>query len=314
MEMLRTCLLLVAFTAPDAAGQEERVSLIEDLPLSGGFNLSALVSTARPLEIAQVMAAPGGGDAQWRLAQWGSRFSAHDAPLEILDDGARVLGNEAKRVVVLPGGLAGEGVVLSVRGGVEYDMRLRRQGEPWPHLLIEQKFAPSWVIHTFAEIPFQLEFQVLACDARVTEGLDPGLHTAHVTMFLTLDNGNPNSADHNDMIWFGVPLFDARRDVPRGHQAVDGGQPNSTNKFICTIDGARFYDAPIRPGEWRALECNLVPLMQEALEASQAHGFLTDTRFEDLRISSMNLGWEVPGPYDCAIQIRRLRMEGVRRE
>ncbi|MEQ1841458.1 MAG: hypothetical protein ABL994_13705 [Verrucomicrobiales bacterium] len=51
--------------------------------------------------------------------------------------------------------------------------------------------------------------------------------------------------------------------------------------------------------------------MKEALVATQAKGLMTKTRFEDLHATSFNLGWEVPGPYDCEISLKNLSLDRV---
>ena len=89
---------------------------------------------------------------------------------------------------------------------------------------------------------------------------------------------------------------------------VDGGKADATGKFICTIEGKRFFDGDTGDGAWHTIDCDLLPLMREALTASQTKGFLEATAFEDLVLTSFNLGWEVPGTYDCAITLKGLSL------
>ena len=167
-------------------------------------------------------------------------------------------------------------------------------------------FRPS----DYARLDFRLDFLVDRCDLATTQSVVRSLHTGQITAFFSIHNRNPKSADFKDMIWFGLPMFDVRHDLPPGHQAVDGGKANATGKFICTLPGKRFYDRPTGDGTWHELRADLVPLIREALAASQAKGFLVDTAFEDLQPTSFNLGWEVPGPYDCAIRLKGLSLDG----
>ena len=90
---------------------------------------------------------------------------------------------------------------------------------------------------------------------------------------------------------------------------MDTAKADATGKFICTLEGERFYDKPTGDGEWHTLEGDLIPLVKEALAAAQEKGFLRATAFEDLQATSFNLGWEVPGPYDCSITLKNLRLE-----
>lgn len=285
--------------------------VFRDRSFQNGFRLSAVDSSMKPVEVATILAVDADEPAAWRLAQWGTRFSLESAVTKNAADGMRTIANDGKTVVIHPGGLAGEGITLTVNGGAEYGSRLRQQGEFWPHLLIEQSMPADFRPGRLDRLAFNLDFRVDYCRSAVAEPLDPGLHTAHITAFWTLHNRNPESSDFKDMIWFGLPLFDARHPIPRGHQAVDRGKDDATGKFICTLEGSRFYTTPTGDGQWHTLDADLVPLIKEALAASQAKGFLVDTDVEDLQMTSFNLGWEVPGPYDCAITLRELRLDGT---
>ena len=296
--MLQTC-----------AEEQKAYSFFDDLQLTHGFRLSAVRSSLSPVEVGNILATDDTQTPLWRLAQWGTQFSLESVEPQVLTNNTRILENEAKAVKIFPNGLAGEGVYLQVKGGAEYGDHLRQLGEAWPHLLIEQNLAGR-PFHDFASVNFNIEFCVDHCIANTEKPLDPRLHTAHITAFWTVHNTNKDSNDYKDMIWFGVPLYDVRHPNPRGHQALDGGKDDATGKFICTIPGDRFFDEPIEIGKWYALSCDIAPLIREALAASQEKGFLEDTRYEDLAATSFNLGWEVPGPYDCGITLRNLSLIG----
>lgn len=283
--------------------------LFRDLELRHGFNLSAVNSRSKPLELGPILQADDAAAPAWRLAQWGTNFDLWGAPVVTEADGARAMENEAKRVAIHPGGLAGDGVTLTVLGAREYGGALRKKGEAWPHLLIEQKLPKERRLASFEALEFGLEFRVARAEVAVDAPVTPSLHTGQVSAFFTLHNRNPDSPDFGDMIWFGLPVFDARHDLPRGHQAVDGGKENASGKFICTLPGERFYDTPTGDGQWHRLSADLLPLVREALAASQAKGFLTDTAFSDLGATSFNLGWEAPGPYDCSITVKGLHLK-----
>lgn len=303
-------MILLMVTATGHA-DTPRTALFEDLGLEGGFRLSAVSTAENPLEIGTVLAGTAGTPPQWRLAQWGTRWSLFSAPETVSADGARTRSNGGKRVTVLPGGLAGEGVVLAVNGPAEYPDGPRKHGEPWPHLLIEQKFFRETRLAAYAALPFRVSFRVDRCDGPPDGEADPGLHTAHITAFWTAHNVDPDSAGRGDMLWFGVPLFDARHPLPPGHQAEDSGQPLASHKFIYTVAGGRVQEGPVKRGEWRTISCDILPLLREALETAASKGFMKDSRFGDLRLTSFNLGWEVPGSYDCEITLKGLSLEAV---
>lgn len=284
--------------------------VLKDMACDGGFRLSAVQSSMRPVEIGRVLAGDILLEPKWRLCQWGTAYSLEGVASTVSSQGARALANAAKEIVVFQGGLSGDGLRLAVHGGVEYGEQLRAQGQPWPHLLVEQKI-DDLRLERLGTLNFALEFRVEICVSATDRQMDPSLHTAHITAFWNVHNRNAQSKDFQDMIWFGVPLFDARYPIPPGHQAVDAGKADATGKFIYTVPGARFYDKPVKPGEWNKVACDLLPLLGEALEASRAKGFLKNTTKDDLAITGFNLGWEVPGSYDCAILLRHLKMDAV---
>ncbi len=290
----------------------ESTSLFEDLSWTHGVRLSAVDSSLRPVEIKTILAYSDEGAPCWRLAQWGTRFNLASAEEEYAK-GIRSLSNPGKTVTVFPGGLPKEGVLLAVNGGAEYGGKLRRRGEAWPHLLIEQQMKSAVFLDTLETLNFNVAFKVAYCRLASKETVDPALHTAHITAFWVIRNANKSSDDFNDMIWFGLPLFDARYSIPRGHQAVDQGKADASGKFICTIDGTRFFPDGVKTGEWQKLSCDMLPLVHEALSISQKKGFLTKSSFEDFSVTSFNLGWEVPGPYDCAIHLRNLSLVGTKK-
>jgi len=144
--------------------------------------------------------------------------------------------------------------------------------------------------------------------------LNPNLHTAQASAFWTVHNLSPENPDYKDMIWFGIPLFDARHDVPPRHYALDVGKDDATGKFICLLDGKRFWSGRTGNGQWRTLESDLLPLLREALTVAQEHGYLKQSGVEDLGLTTFNLGWEIPGPYDAAIELRGLSMNAFREQ
>lgn len=304
----RSLSLLSIFLVASFCHSEE---LFQDSSQKYGFKLSNVASTEKPLILTHVFTSPSAYQIpQWRLAQWGTRFNLASAVEEKLSGGIRRLSNEGKTVLLHPGGLAGEGVTLEVRGSAEYPDRLRQRGEPWPHLLVEQLLRPV-ACADWKALDFHLEFFVEKCEASTDLPQDPGLHTAQVGVFFTVHNINRKSPDYRDMIWFGLPVYDVRFGMSPGHQALDIGKGDATGKFICTLEGSRFYQEEIFPGKWHTLSTNLIPQLQDALAASQAHGHFTHSTLDDLRLTSFNLGWEVPGAYDCAIHLRKLSLKGI---
>ncbi len=302
------CLALV-----HAAG--DGVERFEDVEFRRGFVLSAASSMGGKVElgILRMSDDPDAGKPGWRLAQWGTRHLLEPGTVTPSESGVWEATTPGKRVRIERSPEGEPTVLLEGLAITEYAGEMRESGEPWPHLLIEQGFKDPIRMGDAARVPFTLEFRVPYCKAAPwAEGkLDPGRHTAQVSAYWTVHNRTADSPDHDEMIWFGIPLFDVRNEIPPPHSALDTAVPNG--KFICSIDSRRFFEGNTGDGEWRTLEVDLVPLLREALRISQEHGYMKETRLEDLALTSFNLGWEIPGPYDAAFEVRGLSLKTVGR-
>jgi hypothetical protein len=313
--MLMTTLILIAVNAlgqvPESAPGRE---LFSDPAFDRGFTLTAASHPGPKVEIGalQTTASHEGAAPSWRMPQWGSRELLQAGRCSDMGGGQWGAENRAKRVLVEHLGDGQTGLRLEVRGDFEYDGRMRAAGEPWPHLLIEQCFDTPVIPKEFKTLSFAMEARIPFCKpAPWSEGKRaPGLHTAQVSAFWTVHNVSKGNPDCGDMIWFGIPFFDARHEIPPAHYALDSGKADASGKFICMLDGKRFWKEPTGNGSWQKVDADLLALVREGLTTAQQHGYLQNTKFEDLSIDSFNLGWEIPGPYDAAFEVRGLSMQG----
>jgi hypothetical protein len=305
------CFLFLALMQHAAVGGADARELFDDSRFERGFTLTAASHSAPKEEIGvlQTAAQPGTQAPAWRIAQWASRYLLQPGRCESIGTDAWRAVTQGKRVEVERQADGLTRLLLEVNGEAEYDGHLRQTGEPWPHLLIEQGFGNGPVrVGEVKGLPFTLEMRVPSCKLLPwAEGkLDPGLHTAQVSAYWTVHNLTPGTPDYRDMIWFGIPLFDARYEVPPAYCGIDGGKEDASGKFICVLDGKRFWTGNTGDGAWRKIDVDLLPLLREALSIAQENGHLKQTRLEDLAITSFNLGWEVPGPYNAALELRGL--------
>ena len=290
--------------------QSPGIEVFRDAQFRHGFQLTAASHPAPMVEIGvlEVGESTSSAPPEWRIAQWGTRTLLEPGCCTRNANGVWIAENAAKHVEVERAVNGMTRLWLEVRGAHEYAGKFRATGESWPHLLIEQGFSKPIRPAAAQRMPFSLDMRVAFCKmtGEPAYKLDPGLHTAQVSAYWTVQD--MVSSEH-DMIWFGIPLFDARYDVPPAHYAIDGGKADASGKFICVLDGKRFWSGSTGDGAWRSLDLDLIPLLREALAIAQQQGHLKLAKFEDLAITSFNLGWEVPGPYDAAIEFRRLSLK-----
>ena len=245
---------------------------------------------------------PGAGDPAWDLDQWSSRFPLAAAQPVSAQAGVRTWRNAAKTVTLGTTGAREADLALGVNASLEYDNRARKAAEPWVHLLVEQSFLNPPSLGALRSARLRLQALLLRSEHHRTDDYSPGLHAAQFQMFLTVQNQNRRSAGFGQLVWFGIPLYDDRSRFPREHKAQDTG---GTGMFIFTPAGEAFTDRSAHDRDWVRVDKELRPLLVEAVESAWRSGFLRDSRdLADYRITTTNIGWEVPGLFDVELRIR----------
>jgi hypothetical protein len=200
-----------------------------------------------------------------------------------------------------------------------YD-RPRQKGEPWPHLLAETALtdtrhpAERCRVETLRRLDVSLECRLTEFADR-HPGADPALHAAQFQLFLYVQNLNTESPGYGDMLWFGIPIFDNRHPASGERYQRDGGKPDASGKFIymlpthaCQPRGSTFFKrgkiAAAPDAGWTAVRADLLPWILRAYTLARRSGYLATTEPADLYVSGLNLGWEMPGTYDAAMQVR----------
>lgn len=291
----------------EGAGRE----LLADPAFQGGFRLCEPEPGKRVVygELRGFEAGPPA----WDLDQWSSRHRLAPDPasgLPAVEDRERRWSNAGKsvvlqRAVIGPGGGSPE-LELGVIGSVEYGGRARQDGEPWVHLLAEQALAASPTLAKLRRARFRIQAQLRRSKLHRTSDYSTGRHAAQFQVFLALQNVNPASAGKGRLVWFGIPLYDDRHRVPPEHKTQDTG---GTGMFIFTPRGDVYAAASAHDGGWITVDRDLTPLLRESLAAAWDKGFLLESReLSDYRLTSINLGWEVPGMLDVALAIRGLSL------
>ncbi|MBN1846578.1 MAG: family 16 glycosylhydrolase [Sedimentisphaerales bacterium] len=286
--------------------------LFEDLTFQRGFLLSYPDSAHGRKVEAVLDFGEAGNRPVWRLAQWGTRFSLAGAACRKCSNGDRVYENQGKMVLAAGADSENRDVILEIRGQAEYGNTARKAGAGWPHLLVEQDARAIHPLTQLEKLPFRALLKRLRfADHMPKEDFDPARHAAQFQMFFIVKNIDARSRDFGDYFWFGVPFFDSRHDIPPAFQARDGGKADATGKFIYTIDGRVVNHLPMQTGKWITFQGDLLPFIKDGLAEAGRRGFLQDVDPAHYAVVNMNLGWEIPGTYTAAIQIRDLQIHVV---
>ena len=246
------------------------------------------------------------GRQRWNVAQWAlyNHPLTDKTPRLRRTDGGYAYETPSARIdVAVDDDYA---VRLELRASAEYGGVPRVQGQAWPHLLLEQhdyvEGEPSLGELTALDYTAEVRMEYCRCNTP-PEQLDPELHAAQFVHFFAI--GDPVAGD---MFWFGVIFFDSRHTVYPGYAQLDVGKDDCTNKMIVVEPLTAYTDEIPAMGTWLHCKADLLPLIKRAVETAQKRGTLPDSRFERMKILSTNIGFELPGDFDAALQIRKLEL------
>jgi hypothetical protein len=305
---LATCLALTLV----AHAQEQKVAppagkvvnLLRDTRFQNGFEINA-PKPGKHVAMGVIQPPVATDKPAWRLCQWSSTFDLSLSKPEILDVHAIRIANEAKSVTISSNSPSHD-LILGLDSRPEYAGKVRAQNQPWPHLLVEQSVQPIVLFKDVSRISFTIEARLLTNECFKLEGYTRNLHTAQFPMTFIVQNRNKQSKGFGDFIWFCVTLYDERKPFTDLYAAKDTADPSA--KMIYTPPSRTFSQQTLHDGTWVTFShTNLCPLFSEAIELARKRGYLKDSPdMGDFAISSVNIGWEVTGINNVAIQIRSL--------
>jgi hypothetical protein len=243
----------------------------------------------------------------WKLAQWHTiqKLSPNGMQRTASRDSAQI-ANDCKAVTVTTPEHSRSDLILEVLGNTEYQGTPRAGDEPWVHLLVEQAIETKPRLVDLTALNFHLEARLLFAKLYKPKQFDETKHAAQYQVFFYLQDTNRKSEGYGEMIWFGVPVYDNREWMTDRYEAADFA---GSGMFICTLAHEDVCPDSAHGGKWITLEADLLPQMKEAFSIAQKKGFMQKTKsLEDIRLTGMNMGWEVPGLLDVSLQTRNLSL------
>ena len=243
----------------------------------------------------------------WSLAQWNSRHSIAGAEPRTLPSGAVEWSNAAKTIRIGPPGSDDADLTLAVNTSAEYS-RIRARTDPWVHLLVQQRFTEQPAVSAVEALWVRVSVRLLRSQLNDVPGYNPRIHAAQFVLYLSVQNLNRASKGYGDFLYFGVPLYDNR--FPNGTPRFTA--PDQVGKFIFNPGSAEYLARTPHCGEWVSVDRDVLPLILEGLRTAWDRSFLSDSKdLADYRIAGMNMGWEVPGPFDVTMQVRDLSIRAA---
>ena len=312
--MKNRLLCVLALVGALCVSSVDAVQLIADRFIQEGVNLLAPVGGAveGQLEYKEPY-----NETFWSLAQWGSQGTLWGAEPQTVPSGATVWSNEFKHVTFGPLSNADGNVVLAVNSINEYGGVYRQAGESWPALLISQSISnpKGWFkdyapwISDLHEILVDIDLKLLYANNVYTNGYSSSLHAAQFLLYFTIQNlrlPRDTNPDYGNYLWFGMRFYDDREALPGLSVNYDAG----TGKLIYNIGIEPFTDEGMQVGEWKRVTGDLLPYIKLGLQEAWSRGYLTNSfDLADYKIGGMNMGWEVPGLSDVAMQVRNFSVQ-----
>jgi len=298
------------------------IDLITDLKFEHGFTVKGLggdQGTTGTVGIFNYLNLPG--RPFWTLAQWASKYDFMDQAVTTFSDlgnGVFNYTNPTKDFTIdTRNGMLTFGAVSSNC----YDAPRTSGSEPWFHLLIESTFSvggsnPNAKVSDLKSVRVDLSSRLTKFEDMMDGQDNPGLHAAQFLMYLAIQNQDVKSADYGQMIWFGFSIFDNRYEWLGPSSQYDKG----TKSLIVGIGNRRLFDYNnnyfFRNGQiyanpdnrWASFSIDVADDISDAYDTARSQGYFQNTSFDQLYISGMNIGWEIPGIYDCEVQTKDLRI------
>ena len=296
-------------SAAESPGQDENTySILADPGFQNGFKVLGM-STADGGNAGSTIFNPldSSGRQYWTIAQWGSRYRfADDCVTNDLGNGVFQYVNTTKEFTVDT-----NNAILTFTGITSKCYDTPRTGsEPWLHLLIQQSFKTSETrITDLSSVMVTLSNRLVKFEDHLGSAFNPNVHAAQFVFYFSVANKDNTSS----YIWFGIPVFDNRYEWMDPSSMFDKGTSSLMvgigNKVLYQASGTNYIwkDGTIKASpdaEWSTFKVDMLPLIINALDTAHSNGYLTNTSVDQLVITGMNMGWEIPGTYDVSMQIK----------
>ena len=287
----------------------EEIELLKDANFKNGVNLLA-PDLNKKVVVAKLQNQNCKQNPDWFLAQWHSKFSLSNAPRINLPDGETKFSNQTKTIIFGNEESKNADIVLGVDSRYEFGKKIRKKGEPWPHLLLNRDDIEIIPFKNIDKVQMHLEAKLLKNKRFNHKEYDSGIHCAQFLLTLIIKDQNKSSDGYGDFIWFNVQIFDDRHRFSQIYSSQDMAVPSG--KFIYGPSTKSFTDKSSHDGNWVTFSKDLMPFFKKALKVAHERGFLKNsTNDDDFAISSFILGWEVPGLNNVMMQVRNLSLKVI---
>ena len=249
----------------------------------------------------------------WTMCQWWTPYNFVNATYSKNGD-THIYENESRRLEVNPN----EGSLhMELNADMEYEEKFGGPRDPaasWSHFLIQQNF-PSELVKspsTFEDLYVEMDVTIEE-STYLGEGQPLGAECAQLLFYFCLFNrvpadSNPEEVGMNGTgMWFGVPIYDSRYDYVDRYIGGDTGFVGSTNRMIYSIPNQSYMGrGPVEMNHTYKIRIDVLDLLKEAFIYGVKNDYLPNCLWNNLYLTYMNFGWELPGQYKVSSTLSNL--------
>ncbi len=240
----------------------------------------------------------------WLLSQHGAIYSLNDKYNEyvgekpLYENGYYTFFDDSKEISINPN----EGkLYLELNASKEF-VRPRKASESWPNLILDQGFDKAVRLQDVESVDFTMDIELKKFEDHMNGQTNPDIHATQFLMYLVIKS--EQALDSNSFFWFGIPFFDNR--YPNGsdeYALIDAGGAGATSKFIYGMPSYDYLPNGVKLNQKESINIDIKPYIARSLMLAQELGHFNNSTVDDLTFQAMNIGFEMPGIYDCGIEI-----------
>ncbi len=239
------------------------------------------------------------GSPTWLYSQEMSKYDISQGTYTSPEDGVHIYEDTSKYLLLN----TNTGFFrMGIKGSEEYTAP-RTAYQRFTGALMTPSVTEKVFVKDLSHLYVTLDFTLDEVTRRMTdEEFDRGLHTAQWNYYVFVQDSRSSS-------WFyvGLPLYDYRG---TGESEYITGDPGTggTLIYIPTAKAAYGENETAVVGTRFTKTVDLLPFIERGFARGQVKGFLKNRNLDTFYISGCNLGWEIPGTFDCMASVYEFSM------
>lgn len=189
-------------------------------------------------------------------------------------------------------------ITLGLNASKEYEAP-RKDRENWPHLLLQNSLSEQVKLSELESLNFSIDLRLEVENKMQPNEINNNLHAAQFLLYFIVYSSS--TLDSGEFFYFGIPFYDNRNNgVVKESASIDNGTSGNTGNVIYQMGNSFIDESGFKTGHDYKINVDIKERFADALLACQKLNRFTSTTVDDLYISNMNIGWELPGTFDVS--------------